>query len=804
MALLLISLLACTSPAPKGGADTATPSSSTGETDPTGSTEHAPFAPAPATMHRLTDEQFRNAAEDLTGVRFEGELPVDYSLHGYTSVGAGELAVSPLEYEQYEAASWALASASLPDEAAIERMMGGPYSRAALEGVLPGFLRRAWRRDATAEEVEAFAVLAEQLEPDLGPVVAVQAVVAATLQSPDFLFRVEVGTPDATDPGVRWLTDHELATRLSFFLTNHPPDEVLLDAADRGELTSGSGLEEQAERLLATSMARTALIHWFDETLELDKIDHLDKDADLYPELAELLPDMHAEISELFGTMAVDRDADLADLLTTNTAYASPALAEAIYGVSSSGGAIELPGSQARGGVLGRAGILAVGAHNTVTSPTHRGKLVRTRLLCGSVPAPPPGVATDLSGATEGSLREKLEQHALDPVCKGCHDMMDPIGYGLEHFDPIGRWRADDAGYAIDASGDLDGIAFDGGADLGQAVADHPDFPGCMAAQLYRHAVGHAELESELGTIAEITTAYSDEGRSVSALVRAIVGSHAFRVVGEPTACSEGDSIACETACGIGVDSCVGGVWTGCSAPAPTLEDCNGLDDDCDGEIDEVPECADPVEVCNGVDDDGDTLVDEDLEVAVTPVTHAEITAAHYGCDPAVSAWNGPCNAAVSRTCASTDCAVTGFGPVVMTGDEVVCLDASEAVVVNGSFSALSGQHPDCSAAAPHGGPCNAAIHRSCAASGLTTGYGPVENSGDTAVYVCTPEATVMNASYAELLGYEPYCDGFTERWGWYCSSAIHAWCQDQGFESGHGPLENSGDLAVVACMGAL
>jgi len=835
MTPLLITLLACTTLAPQGPGDgPGTSDTDATLTDPTSSTtdptDFEPFAPAPATLHRLTDTQFRNATEDLLGIRYDGDLPVDYSLHGYRSVGAAELGISPVEFEEYEAASWVLAEAAFPDVAAVEAFLGAPYHRDEVAAVLPGILRKAWRRPAEPDELDRLLLLADELEPAHGEVIAMQGLTAALLQAPDFLFRVEVGTADATDPDLRWLDDYELAARLAFFLTDRPPDDELLDAAERGELTSGNGLEEQAERLLATNDARTALSHWFDETLELEKIDELDKDATLYPELADLLPDMHAEISELFEKTAYDADADLTELLTTSTAYASPALAEAIYGVESAGGAFPLPPSQERGGVLGRAGILAVGAHNTVTSPTHRGKLVRTRLLCGSVPPPPPGVVTEISDADEGSLRDKLEQHATDPQCKGCHDMMDPIGFGLERFDPIGRWRADDNGYAIDTTGEVDGLTFDGGTALGEAIAQHPDFPGCMAAQLYRHAVGHAELASELGTLADITDSYVADGRRLSALVRAIVASEAFLVVGEPEVepCADGATVTCETDCGTGVDTCVNGLWTGCDAPEPELEDCNGLDDDCDGEIDEAltqvcttswgtgeqaclngawsTECIGaeaPLETCNGLDDDGDGYVDEDLQIDVAPVTHADITTAHYACDPAVSAWNGPCNAAVHRLCGDLGCGVTGFGPVNLAGDEVSCLDSSEAEVIGGSFTALSGQHPDCSSTNTHGGPCNAAISRDCASRGLTTGYGPVENSGDTAVYVCTPEADVLNATYTELLTYEPTCDGATERWGWYCSTAIHEWCIDQGYTTGHGPLENSGDLAVVACLGA-
>jgi len=820
-----------------GSPDGPTSSSlTTSSTTPTSSTTEPPtmdsFAPAPAALHRLTDAQYRNAVRDLVGVTYTGELPVDYVLHGYVSIGAGELTVGPLDLEMYESAAWELAELSLPDDDSVEALLGCAYDTPCLDAALEPFLRRAWRRPSTEEERVELLLLAEQLAPALGDRVAVRAVVATVLQSPDFLFRVEEGTADPADPTVRRLTDWELAAKLSFFLWNAPPDDELLDAAEAGELTTG-GLTSQAERLLADPRAAEALVGWFGETLELQKIDTLDKDATLYPELESLEDDLRTELDDLFVGVALEGSGDLRDVFTTDQAWASPELAEAIYGVSGASAPFTLPADQARGGVLGRAGLLAMGAHNTVTSPTHRGKLVRTRVLCGSVPPPPAGIVTELGDHDdEATLRERLEQHATDPACKSCHDMMDPIGYGVEDFDPIGRHRLTDNDQPVDATGDIDGAAFDGAAELGEVLVDHPDFARCMSSQMYRHALGHDELESEAAAIWQVTESFTDDGHQVGALVRAIVGSEAFLVVGDPERepCSDGDTRACETACDVGLDTCVDGEWMGCSAPTPALEDCNGVDDDCDGEVDEelvasctLPsglegeevciggawsECQGDGEVCNGVDDDGDGAIDEDLEVAVTPLLSAELTDAHEACDPAVASWNGPCNAAVHRFCSATDCAVTGFGPVAQTTTSpqestVVCLDDTEAVVVSTSFTELATHHPDCSEADTHGGACNAAISRFCSSEGLTTGVGPLEHSGDFAAVACTPGAVVEESSYTELMGFDAICDGAWERVGPRCADAIHQACIARGFASGHGPLENSGDLAVIACLGA-
>ena len=833
--LLCLALVACgptLAPSGKTPGDTSSTTSSPTTSSPTTTStppSMADFVPHPAQLHRLTDRQYRHATRDLVGVRFEGELPVDYVLHGYANVGAGELTIGPLDLELYEAAAWDLVGTALPDDDSVDALLGCSYSSPCLDEALGPFLRRAWRRPATEEERVELLLLAEQLAPALGSRIAVQAVIAAVLQSPDFLFRVEEGTPDPADPAIRHLTDWELAAKLSFFLHDAPPDNELLDAAEAGELT-GDGLADQAERLLAEPRAAEALTSWFGETLELQKIDTLDKDATLYPGFAAVKEDMRAELDDLFVGVALAGSGDLREVFTTEQSWASPELLSTVYDTTGSGsGPVDLPEEQDRGGVLGRAGLLAIGAHNTITSPTHRGKLVRTRLLCGSVPPPPAGIVTELSEADdEATLRERLEQHATDPACAGCHVMMDPIGYGFEHFDPIGRYRTTDNGQPVDATSDLDGLAFQGAAELADRIVTHEDFPRCMSSQMMRHALGHDELESEEAAIWEVTEAFVGDGHRVDALVRAIVTSPAFLTVSDPETipCTDGETRPCETTCDVGLDTCVDGEWMGCSAPSPSLEACNGIDDDCDGEVDEdlfaactLPtgapgeevceagtwsECLGEGEVCNGLDDDGDGDVDEDLEVAVTVLPSTDLTAAHGDCDPATDGWTGPCNAAVHRTCQASDCATSGYGPVAHgTDNTIVCLDDAEVVVVNTGFAELATHHPDCTEANTHGGSCNAAISRFCSSQGLTTGFGPLEHSGDFAAVACTPGATVLDGSYAELRLYDSLCDGATARWGTACASAIHEYCIDEGFLSGHGPLENSGDLAIIACLGA-
>jgi hypothetical protein len=426
-----------------------------------------------------------------------------------------------------------------------------------------------------------------------------------------------------------------------------------------------------------------------------------------------------------------------------------------------------------------------------------------------------------------GTLRDRLEVHMEDPACAACHELMDPLGFAMENLDPIGAWRMLDAGLPIDSSGTLDGSAFHGPDGLGEAIAAHPEVPACFARNLWRHALGRLETpldEAELLSAADEAT---QSGLRAQDLVAAITATDAFRTMPQPDGgpCDDiGATRPCATACGLGTETCVDWLWSGCTAPPALTETCDGVDEDCDGIADEgvltscvadgrpgIATCADgqwlpctaPAahEVCNGQDDDGDGVVD--AAVDVVQLSFGDLGVAHSGC---TSADPGSlyCRSATHRTCAANGCAATGIGAVASAGDAaaITCLDATTATPLATTYTELAVQHGGCSAATPFGPDCNAAIHRWCASAGSATGFGPVEAYGDAATVVCTPEATVLDASYAVLAGLESGCDGVSQRAGAACDEAIHRWCRAEGYSSGFGPVENSGDLALVACLG--
>jgi hypothetical protein len=511
--------------------------------------------PAPGGMRRLLPRQVVGSIEVLFGPSVAAaidDVPAVPQLHGFSAIGASEIALAPTDVSQLEAVAALAAELAVLDRERLAQLApcihdDGP-PEACYDEVAREVGRLAWRRPLDDDERARLVAVGEagrawaadgDLDDPFGA--GLKYELMAMLQSPSFLYLVEIGEPDPEHPGWRRLSPYELASRMSFFLHGRTPDAALLDAADAGELDTDAGVRAVATALLARDEARDALDAFYAELLYLDDLSNVSKDPALFPEFdGELTASMRAETLAFLRDLVWDRDADAREMFTATETFVDARLA-ALYGIESPGEEltrVALPPDQERSGVLGHASFLTRFAHPGLTSPTRRGNLVASRFLCDEVPPPPPGVNPTLPEDPDGepeTMRDKLQRHQEDPTCASCHVYMDPIGLALEHFDSIGEWRATDRGMAIDTAGEVDGLgAFAGPRELGERLAGDVRVPRCMVKNLVRASLGHLETTGERWEVRRLADGFVEDGHHLQALMVELVASPAFRWVGEP------------------------------------------------------------------------------------------------------------------------------------------------------------------------------------------------------------------------------------------------------------------------------
>ncbi len=499
----------------------------------------AAFVPGSPGLRMLTVMQYENAIHDLLGAA----VVVPPVAGWQTALQGGQGGVSPQLAEQLEAASMTVAKTAFADRDGRVRLVGcDPTADECSARFLKIFLRRAWRRPATSADLTRWTDVARGAAKALSdPWRGLEAAVAGLLQSPNFLYRTELGEPK-TRTRLRRFSGLEMASRLSFFLWNAPPDDALLDAAERGDLATAPGLVEQTRRLLGSPRARQGLRGIFDDALDLHSLPALQKDTNVFPTFGPGLAEaMRQEIVRTLDDHLFVRNADVRDLFVRRETFVNNALAklyllptQAMDGFR----AATWPANTPRAGLLGFAGLLSLQANQLTASPTLRGKHVREAFLCLPMPPPPPGVDTALppvNGAQKRTTRQRLSEHQKNVTCAGCHALMDPIGFALETFDAVGSYRAQENGLPIDTSGQIDGVAFKDAAGLGQALRDHPAVDGCLARQMYRYALGRFETPGEDVVIKELTEALAKGQHQISSLAEALVTSEWFAMTGEVT-----------------------------------------------------------------------------------------------------------------------------------------------------------------------------------------------------------------------------------------------------------------------------
>jgi hypothetical protein len=296
-----------------------------------------------------------------------------------------------------------------------------------------------------------------------------------------------------------------------------------------------------AEEMLGLSEARWALDAFYAEVFRLREIDVMNKSAEVYPLYSpELQDSMREESLQLIRDIVWNQDTDARGMFDADYTFIDADLA-ALYGVSAPSGAsfgkTTLPAAQQRRGLLGHAGLLALLSHTDSSSATRRGAFIQARFLCSPVPPPPADVVPTFppDDGVPKTAKTKLEKHMEVASCASCHQMMDPIGFALEHYDGIGAYREKDNGLAIDPSGTIPNLGdFAGAAELAELIRNDERSALCLVRNLYRHSMGHLETKGELPALARLDEAFEQDGFRIQQLLVSIVQSPAFRQVTEP------------------------------------------------------------------------------------------------------------------------------------------------------------------------------------------------------------------------------------------------------------------------------
>ncbi len=490
-------------------------------------------------LHRLSRIEYDNTLRDLLGDTTRpgfAKLPEDVNDpfdNDYTTQ-----LVSGALIADVEALATDVSARTLADPARKAALVGctptGPGDRTCMTSFVKGFGRRAFRRPLTDDEVTSYMSL-QSFAVEAGDFYAgVDLVVRAVLQDPSFLYRVEIGTPVAGRVGLTQLGDYEIGTRLAYFLWGTMPSDELLDLAAAGSLATPAGRRAAATKMLADARGadRVRAFHGFWLGYHQLPVD------------AALGDQLRAETDALVTRVVLEKKADYLEIFRWPETFLTDSLAMH-YGLPAPGSTTgawvnyEAAGSPRRG-ILSQGSVLATGAKFDDTSPTLRGVFVRNRLLCQTIPPPPPNVMVDQPPAATASGC-KVDRYAAHRAgaCSGCHNLTDLIGFGLENYDRTGVYRATDKDAPecpISGDGQVVGSTagptgdgkFNGPAGLGEMLIDGGDLESCVVTQLFRMAYGRRETTDDAAGIAALTSGFKANGRAFDALMVDVASDPAF------------------------------------------------------------------------------------------------------------------------------------------------------------------------------------------------------------------------------------------------------------------------------------
>ncbi len=509
---------------------------------------------------RLTAEEYRTVINDVFGPTIElgGRFEPELRVKGLLAVGTTHVSVTSAGMEQYDTMARAIAS-QVVDSKHRDLIPCKPANEKAADDACTGTFmakvgRLLYRRPLTDAELKTYvgaARVATNETKDYWNGLSMS--LAAMLSSPKFLFRQIAVVQDKSG---QWRMEaHAKAQQLSFFLWNAGPDLELLAAAERGDLDTKKGLTKQVDRMLASGRLEAGVRAFFTDTLGFDEFDTLTKDAALFPKFsAQAAADAQEQTLRTIVDLLLTNKGDYRDIFTSKKTFLTQELAS-IYkvplvndgpnGSPDTWVPFEFGKEDQRGGILTQVAFTALHSPPGRGSPTLRGKALREVLLCQKVPAPPANVKFDIVQDTTNPLyktaRERLKAHATNPVCAGCHKIIDPMGLALENFDGAGAFRTTENGAAIDTSGSLDGVNFTTAAELGKVMHDNPASSSCLVSRLSSYATGRP-IDSSMPWAQDLMKTFTASGYKLPDLMRDVALSDEFFRVSPP------DTKAAETA----------------------------------------------------------------------------------------------------------------------------------------------------------------------------------------------------------------------------------------------------------------
>jgi len=491
----------------------------------------------PRPLSRLTRREYNNTVHDLLGdaTHPADDFPDDRD-RAFLFRRAGLVATQDADLLRTTAET--LAKNAIKDPSSVLPCDATSGEDACAAKFISDFGKRAYRRPLSDAETMRLTALYQNARTtqQMSFNDAIETLLEGMLQSPAFLYHWEspYEAPKLSGNVVQ-LGPYDVASRLSYFIWGSMPDQALFDAAEAGKLSADADIAAQARRMLADDKAKDAATAFFREWLEIDQLAPLPKDAKAYPDYND---DLKAAL--VSGTEAFARDVlfesggKLETLLTANYTFSNQTLGK-VYGNGATGATVSktMVDPSQRLGLLMEPSFLTLTGSPDGSNPVKRGKAVYTKLLCGVLPPPPPNVPPAKPATAGGTTRQRFTEHDQNECAKGCHMLMDPIGYAFEHYDGIGRYRTMDNGQPVDSTGtlNLDGAdhSFADAVELTKVLSTSNTVRSCFAKQWFRFAVGRDDTDGDAPSLAAIATAFATNQYDMRDLAPAIAASRSFR-----------------------------------------------------------------------------------------------------------------------------------------------------------------------------------------------------------------------------------------------------------------------------------